>query len=144
MKRPHGIVTLASVLALGGVVFLLGAGALLLADQLQIYRSAIAAAGVGHDTQIGTGLFALASGISLLALAVGLFYMQRWAWGLGVLIMGANVAFAAIEIHNGALLAPDQIVTLITATAVLLYLLAPGVVRAFFRKGADIPAQGAS
>jgi hypothetical protein len=144
MKRPRGIVTLASVLALGGVLFLLGAGALLLADQLRIYRSAIASAGVGHDMQIGTGLFALAGGISLLALAVGLFRMQRWAWGLGVLIMSANVGFAAIEIHNGVLLAPDQVVTLITAAVVLLYLLAPGVVRAFFRKRADMPVQSSS
>lgn len=132
-RPPRGIVLLACVLAAGGILFVVGAGALLLANPLAIYRSALAQAGVAQDTQIGTGLLALAGGIVLITLAVGLLRLQRWAWGLGVLVLGADIGVIAIVIHNGAILAPDQLATAGSAALMLLYLLAPGVIGAFFR-----------
>jgi hypothetical protein len=134
MKRPRGIVVLACVLALSGLVFLLGAGALLFAKQLAIYPGTIALAGVNPHAELATGLAALCGGMAQLGLAIGLFRLWRWAWGLSELIMGATVAVAAFGIHNGTLRSPDELIAPIAAVPILLYLLAPPVIRAFFRK----------
>src|SRR5262249_38595781 len=114
-KRPWSVAFLAGVLAVGGVLFVIGAAVLLLANQLGIYRGALAQVGVPQDQQISTGLLALAGGVVLLVLAVGLFRLRRWAWGLGVLVLGANVGVTGIAIHNGVMLAPDQIITVSSA-----------------------------
>src|SRR5262249_19562601 len=90
-------------------------------------------AGVPQDAQIGTGLLALAGGMVLLTLAVGLLQLRRWAWGLGVLILGADIGATAIAIYNGTILAPEQFAMASCAALMLLYLLVPGVIGAFFR-----------
>jgi hypothetical protein len=134
MKRPRGIAILTGVLAIDGILFLLGAGALLLADQFGIYRGMIALVGVPHDAQMSTGLAALAGGVVQIGLAIGFFRLWRWAWGLGVLATGANVGYDALAIHDGVVLSRDQLITLIAAALILIYLLAPGVIRAFFHQ----------
>jgi hypothetical protein len=136
MRRPHGIVILTCVLAAGGIAFLLGADALLLSNQLGVSQSTLVAAGVRRDAQTSTGLLALAGGVVQLALAIGLFQLRRWAWGAGVVVMGTTVGLYGVALHNKAPLAQDKVVTFVAAALILLYLLAPGVVRAFFGKSA--------
>src|SRR5262249_39560110 len=118
--------------------------ALLLADQFRIYRGAIALAGGSHDAQIGTGLLALAGSAVQFALAAGLFRLRRWAWGLSVLGMGANVGVDAVELYNRALLSPGPSAMATASALILLYLFAPDVIRAFFRKSPSAAAAMAS
>lgn len=134
--RPRGIVVLAGVVAAGGALFLVSGSALLFADQLGIYRGALGIAGRSENVQIENGLVALAAGVLLLVLAVGLFQLRLWAWAVSVLAMGVTVGFSIYEWLTGLARVSSQLFTWIAAASMLLYLLAPHVIRAFFAKPA--------
>ena len=138
MKRPIGITIIALVQLLAAIVLVLGAATLLLGNQSQANQQALAMAHLAstRQTEVSIGVFALILGAIELLVAVGLFQLKGWAWGLAVLVSGANVVFGVLDLVNRIALTQSEQVSLIVSLLVLVYLLTPGVREAFFNKPA--------
>lgn len=113
-ERPVGVTLIAFLLALNGIVALLGA------------------IGVFGPTPGGTvGLIlGLLFGLALLYLAYGLWTLQPWAWLTTLLIQGINAVFALIT----AFAAPGAItawISLVLAAVIIFYLTRSEVREAF-------------
>jgi uncharacterized membrane protein (DUF2068 family) len=138
MKRPIGVTIIALVQLLAAIVLVLGAATLLLGNQSQASQQALAMAhlAVTRQTEVSIGIFALILGAIELLVAVGLFQLKGWAWGLAVLVVGANVVFGVLDLVNRVALTQSQQVSMIVSLLVLIYLLMPGVREAFFNRPA--------
>src|SRR5260370_10810202 len=134
VKRPIGITIIALVELLAAIVLVLGAATLLLGNQSQANQQALAMAHLAstRQTEVSIGVFALILGAIELLVAVGLFQLKGWAWGLAVLVSGANVVFGVLDLVNRVALTQSAQVSLIVSLLVLLYLLTPRLPLAFF------------
>ena len=136
MKRPIGITILAVLQVVSGAVFLLAAATLLLGNQSDASRQALAMAhlSASRDTLISVGVFSLIIGGLQLVVAVGLWQLKAWAWVLAALASGASVVSGVLSVVNGARIPQEQQIALVVSLIILVYLITPGVREAFFTK----------
>src|SRR5262249_59602764 len=104
MKRPIGITVLAILQVVSGAAFLLAAATLLIGNQSDASRQALAMAhlSASHDTIVSIGVFSLIVGALQLVVAVGLWQLKAWGWGIAALVSGANFVFGVVNVVNGA------------------------------------------
>jgi len=138
MKRPLGITILAILQAISAAVFLLAAATLLLGNQSDASRQALAMAhlSASRDTLVSVGVFSLIIGGLQLAVAVGLWQRKAWAWVLAALASGASVVSGVLSLVNGERILQEQQIALAVSLIILVYLITPGVREAFFSKRA--------
>jgi hypothetical protein len=126
MKRPTGITVLAIFALLGGlgelIAFIVAVAAGFVATA-EVLPGQVAIA-------IVAGLFALISGVVLLAFAVGAWSLKPWAWTLGMLSVGLWALSNLINVGRGAF-AGNVVVIIIIAALVIWYLYRPHVRAAF-------------
>lgn len=138
MKRPIGITILAILQVVSGAVFLLAATTLLLGNQSDASRQALAMAHLtaSRDTLISVGVFSLIIGGLQLVVALGLWQLKPWAWVLAALASGASVVSSVLSVVNGERILQEQQIALAVSLIILVYLITPGVREAFFSKRA--------
>jgi hypothetical protein len=115
MDRPLGIMIIALLVLINGIVALLEA-VFAFAASLPLFPATLA----------------LLFGLALLYLAYGIWALRSWAWFATLLIVGLNAAFALVL----AVTAPGAlgpIITLILAGVIIFYLTRQDVRRAFGR-----------
>ena len=122
-SRPTGITILAILAGIGGVFGLLGGFVIMGAGALVF-------GGVGAI--FGLAVLALA-GLSL-AFAYGAWTLKPWAWPLGVVLAGASIIVAVLEIIlGGSGYLFNGVITAILYGVVLYYLNQPGIKTLFGR-----------
>jgi hypothetical protein len=136
MRRPVGIVILALIQAFAGVVLLIGGVALLLGNSSAASQEALSMANLSSDTGtlVSFGVITLILAVVELALAFGLFQLRGWAWGISLILFGANVVLVLMNLVNGQSLTQTQEVSGLVSLLIALYLLLPGVRGAFFSR----------
>ncbi|HET6380678.1 MAG TPA: DUF2127 domain-containing protein [candidate division Zixibacteria bacterium] len=126
MERPTGITILAVLAAIGGVLGLFAALALL-------GIGATAAPSGAGGLVLVVGLIALAYALLSLALAYGFWTLQPWAWplGIGVQVLGILQALGRFANDQSNIVA--LAINLAIAGFILWYLFQPHVKAAFGR-----------
>lgn len=108
IERPLGVTLIAILLAINGIVGILGGLALFASGSL------------------AGGIIGIAFGLVLLYVAYGMWTLQRWAWLTTLVIEGLNGLFALITIitSRGA---TGAWISLILAGVIIAYLVQPHV-----------------
>lgn len=126
-KRPTSITVLAVVAFIFGILGVLGA------------LSVLSAAAVPGSSGGNVGDLLLVYGVSLLvasalqlAFGSGALLLKPWAWTLGVALQVLAIALALLYVFLGASLG-GQLLSIVPAALILLYLLTPAIRRAFGR-----------
>ncbi len=117
-ERPVGVTLIAILLAVNGIVAILGA--------LGVF-------GPGPGGTLGT-VIGLLFGLALLYLAYGMWTLQAWAWLTTLILEGLNALFAVIALFT-APGAGGAWISLILAAVIIVYLIQPGVRDEFTRPG---------
>ena len=112
--RPTGVTVLAVLAAIGGVLLLLGALALLATVPL-------------------FGIVSLALAILYLGLAYGLWTLQPWAWMLGVGLSIVSIVLSILQVIQGQTTIVSAIISIAISGVILYYLYTPPVKAAFGR-----------
>jgi len=117
--RPFGVVLIALLLALNGIVAII---------------AALGVLGAGATIAFIIGLI---FGVALLYVAYGMWTMQSWAWGTTLILEGLDALFAVITLFG----APGAIgawISLILAAVIIFYLTRPEVHDLFHGRPAGI------
>ncbi|HYL41547.1 MAG TPA: hypothetical protein VET90_09575, partial [Candidatus Binatus sp.] len=120
-----GVTVLAVVAAIGGVLSLLGALAL-----LGIGAVFAAYYGLGALASI-FGLLILALGVAELAIAYGFWTLKPWAWTWGITIEAVGVLLSLVELVLGYGSISSLIIGVVVAGIVIYYLNMPDIRKAF-------------
>jgi hypothetical protein len=109
INRPLGVVIIAVLTAIGGIIFLASGAVLLL---------------------IGIGIIFLALGIVFLVMAYGLWNGKPWAWTITLILSVIGIILAIISISFGNI---GSILSIILHGVVIYYLYRPNV-KVYFGK----------
>jgi hypothetical protein len=135
-QRPMGITILAILAFIGGIVGLCGGAGGILGGSL--LGGLAASAGAGQAAGIG-GMLAIYSLIlTILAVAdlvfgFGAWTLKPWAWTLGLVLFGINIAFQVIALLLGWTTFGGIIIPVAIAAIIIYYLMTPEVKKAFGR-----------
>lgn len=119
--RPLGVTIIAILTAIGGIVFLAGGIAGLIAAPFTSDFGVVS---------IGIGIISLGLGVAYLVMAYGLWNGKRWAWTITLILSVIGIILAIATIAAGNV---GAIVSIIIHAVVIYYLYRPKV-KAFFGK----------
>jgi hypothetical protein len=135
-QRPTGITILAILAFIGGVFGLCGGAGGFLGGSL--LGGLGASAGVGDVTGLGGMLAIYSLIVTVLAVAelvfgFGAWTLKPWAWTLGLVLFGINVAFQVVALLIGWTSFGGIIIPVAIAAVIIYYLMTPDVKKAFGR-----------
>jgi hypothetical protein len=128
IRRPLGVTILAILQLIAGLLGLCLPTVLLVGGTLVAFLGT--AGTVIGAIGIVAGLLMLIGPLLHLIVAYGALNLRQWAWWLGVIATGVDVAGAALNLWNGVGLL-QAIVPVGFSLIVFVYLLTPGVRQAF-------------
>lgn len=126
MKRPFGVTVIAILALIGGLFGLCW-------PTLAFMGSALLP-GIFGTIGVLAGIFLIIGPILQLVFSYGAFKLRSWAWYLGLIASGITVIGVVINLINGASLF-SALWGSIIAIIVFIYLLMPGVRKAFGTAG---------
>jgi uncharacterized membrane protein (DUF2068 family) len=127
-KRPVGVTILAVLQVIAGLLGLCIPGLVFIGSALVELLGPV-------GTFVGTvgiliGVLLIVGPVLHFAVAVGAWYLKKWAWWLGVIATGVDVLGAVLNIWNGTGLV-QAVFSVAFSLLVFIYLLTPGVRKAF-------------
>lgn len=126
-KVPFGIAFIAILVIIEAVLELLGAFGLFGVSSLSLFAAQFAVS----FALTTIGIIFLVIGLIELAVGVGLFNMERWAWGLTVIVVWIDLVADVIAVFIGAQTFEAFLLSAIIPVIVLVYMYQKDIRRRF-------------
>jgi len=127
-ERPFGITILSILQVITGLLGLCIPVVILSGSTILAFLGPVGTFVGGAGLCIGAMLFL--GPLLHFIVAYGAWYLYKWAWWLGVIATGVDLLGAVVNIWNGAGIA-QAVLSVSFALIVFIYLLTPGVRKAF-------------
>lgn len=133
MRRPIGVVIIAVLAIIGGLLQLFGGLSFMGVGAMAV--PGLEGAGLlgGLGVSVAVAMFIMA--VLSIVFGVGALMLRSWAWMLGIVLYGISAVSGVVLLLTGAMTWPVVLSTLI-AVGIIAYLFTP-TVRAAFGHGTD-------
>jgi hypothetical protein len=128
MRRPVGVIIIAILAIIGGLLQLFGGLAFLGIGAMAV--PGLEGAGLLGGLGIGVGFAMFVMAALSVLFGVGALMLKSWAWMLGVVLYGISVVSGVVLLLTGGIAWPVVLSTLIAA-GIIAYLFTPTVRSAF-------------
>jgi hypothetical protein len=135
MDRPVGVTILAVITFFAGLIGLCYAIVILITSGFADYGVSESVFGVNaRAAYFVTALFSMIGPILYLLFSYGSLDLKKWAWWLGVIATGLQLASGVIHVFNNGEFAPTAARGILDII-IFVYLLMPHIRKAFFANG---------